>query len=423
MVRVPGLTRIFLYFQCQIRQVREGGPTVALRKGRRLLSAVAFIFSIPFVLPLVLGVRALRPFVLIRFGRLISNRLGHFALEPELYLCERDAGMHPPGAVNIFYHSKPLSNQQLKKMWERKLRVWQFGSVLDQLNRLLPGFQPHVIPLHSSVHQDEDRLLERFPPHLEFTEEEELQGWSALQEMGILEGTSFVCFHARDLVYLDTMLGGSHLLWRYHDYRDSSIQNYIPAAEGLVRRGYYAVRIGAIVKDALRTANPKIIDYATKRRSDFMDIYLGAKCYFMIVSNTGPCALGWIFRKPIAFVNVAPFLEPRIRRDCDLFIPKKYWLTNDKRFMIFKEILESGAGEFYYSQQYVDHSIELIENTREEITDLVVEMDERLKGTWQTTEEDEELQRRFLSIFEIGDVHRKMRIGAEFLRQNRGLLQ
>lgn len=51
-------------------------------------------------------------------------------------------------------------------------------------------------------------------------------------------------------------------------------------------------------------------------------------------------------------------------------------------------------------------------------------MDERLKGMWQTTEEDEELQRRFWSLFKPSELNRvfRSRIGAEFLRQNRELL-
>jgi hypothetical protein len=57
--------------------------------------------------------------------------------------------------------------------------------------------------------------------------------------------------------------------------------------------------------------------------------------------------------------------------------------------------------------------------------DVAVEMDERLKGTWQTNEEDEELQRLFWAIFPKSELHGEIlsRIGAGFLRQNRELLE
>jgi hypothetical protein len=51
-------------------------------------------------------------------------------------------------------------------------------------------------------------------------------------------------------------------------------------------------------------------------------------------------------------------------------------------------------------------------------------MDERIKGTWQTTEEDEELQKRFWKLFTPNDLNKvfRARIGTEYLRQNRQLL-
>lgn len=55
---------------------------------------------------------------------------------------------------------------------------------------------------------------------------------------------------------------------------------------------------------------------------------------------------------------------------------------------------------------------------------LAMEMDERLKGTWQTTEDDEELQRRFWSLFKPSELNGIIvsRIGTKFLRQNQELL-
>ena len=41
----------------------------------------------------------------------------------------------------------------------------------------------------------------------------------------------------------------------------------------------------------------------------------------------------------------------------------------------------------------------VIENTPQEIRDLVVEMAERLNGTWQSHDDDEVLQKRFWELF------------------------
>mgnify|MGYP000362553200 CR=1 FL=1 len=67
--------------------------------------------------------------------------------------------------------------------------------------------------------------------------------------------------------------------------------------------------------------------------------------------------------------------------------------------------------------------LELIENTPEEIRTVSIEMDERLKGTWETKEEDEELQERFWLLFGQDKIKSpELRIGTDFLRQNKELI-
>lgn len=407
--------KIILFLRSEVRDVRENGISALLQKRGRMLLLMAL------AVPVVLVVRALRPLVVIRFGCLISHRIGHFAGNTELYLCERDAGMHSQRTHDIFYHTFPICNNQLKKMWDQMLHVSRFARYLDMINRYLPGGRDHVI-LTSNNDRDVHGLLECIPIHLSFTSEEECMGRAMLRELGISDGVPFVCFHSRDSAYLDKMFPNKNL--RYHNYRDSNIKNFIPAAEELVRRGYFAVRTGAVVKESLKTTNPMIIDYATKGRSEFLDVFLGAKNHFYLGDPCGFHAIPMIFRRPLVIVNMIPLEYAPTWGSDYLFIPKKLWLMEELRFLSFSEILESGIGRFFLNEQYEQIGVEVVENTPEEITAVVVEMDERLKGTWQTTEEDEELQQRFWSPFKPSELNGIFlsRIGAEFLRQNRELV-
>ncbi len=377
--------------------------------------------SILFALPAVLIIRFLRPLVVVRLGPLPSSRLGHFAIETEMYLCDRDKRKNGSQPFDIFYHRLPICNHQLKSMWDRKLRVFRLARWPDRLNRKIPGAGPHVVPRLGS--RDMRGLIRHTPAHLSFTVEEERRGREALRAMGIQEGIPFVCLHARDSSYLEAV--SPERDWEYHDYRDSSIHNYVPAAEELARRGHVAVRVGAIVKEKLAVMNPGIVDYATNgRRSDFLDIYLGAKCRFFLCSATGVSEIPRIFRKPIAFVNFIPLEDMHTWGPDDLLIPKKLWLKKERRFLTFQEIFTLGFSRFFHSEQYERHGIEAVENTPEEIRDLAIEMDERLKSSWKTTDEDERLQQRFWSCFESSELHGDIvsRVGAEFLRQNQELL-
>ncbi|MCX6007148.1 MAG: TIGR04372 family glycosyltransferase, partial [Chloroflexi bacterium] len=286
----------------QTQQVRAGGWPVFARKISALLSLLIF-------LPVVLLIRLLRPFIIIRFGELFSTRIGHFAGNTEVYLCERDAGINVPHQrfVDVWYQMPFVCNTQLKKMWERTLHICPFNiSLLDRLNRLLPGGKKHAIPM---PHHDRDvhGLLAITPPHLSFTLDEEQMGRIGLKDLGIPEGTPFVCFHNRDSAYLQTISIFSTLDLSYHDYRDSNIHNYLPAVEELTRRGYYAIRMGAVVKEKLKFSNDRIIDYASDgERSAFMDIYLGAKCCFYFGNPDGLFCVPMIFRRPAAMIDAAP---------------------------------------------------------------------------------------------------------------------
>lgn len=406
--------KIIYFIRDQARHIYRGGLPTLLRKGYALFLTI-------FALPLAFLIRILRPFVVVRFGFLPSSRIGHFAANVERYLCERDAGIHNPRNFDIFYYNAQISNYQLKKMWDRTLRICSFAKWLDKANWLLPGAQNHVVPL--SLARDIYGFIGSMPVHLVLTPEEEHFGRKELEKLGITNGSPFVCFHARESTYLNKIHPDDD--WSYHDYRDSSIHDYIPAAKELVGRGYFAIRMGAAVKERLPTTNPKIIDYAINGRSDFLDIFLSAKCRFFICSTVGLAAVPMIFRRPIIWVNVIPLEYVPAWSHNDLFIPKKLWLEKEKRFLTFREILDSEIGRFRWSQQYKKRRIEAIDNTPEEITALAIEMDQRLKDEWQTTEEGEELQRRFWSLFRPSELNQVFlsRIGTEFLHRNRDLLE
>ena len=247
-------------------------------------------------------------------------------------------------------------------------------------------------------------------------------------------------FHARDAAYYVTRPP------RYQnddqEHRNTDIRTQLPAMEALTHRGYVALRLGATAQEPLQTANQRIIDYASMARTDFLDIFLCAHCRLFVGDGDGLTSLVTAFRRPLVLVNYAPLEYLDRWNPYYLFLPKKLWLMSEHRFLTFREIIESGIGRFYQTSRYRQHGIEWMNNTPEEIMAVAIEMDERLNGTWRTTEEDEELQQRFWGLFRHADGAVKShladrwskglarplgpilaRIGAEFLRQNRELLE
>ncbi|MDP3733885.1 MAG: TIGR04372 family glycosyltransferase, partial [Nanoarchaeota archaeon] len=261
--------------------------------------------------------------------------------------------------------------------------------------------------------------LNNAEPTISFTEEEEKKGKELRATMGVNE-KSFICFHARDASYLNAQWekGDS-----YHNYRNCSIDNYLKAADYFTRQGGYALRMGSVVEKKISSKNHKIIDYATQHRSDFGDIYLPAKCKFFVGNTAGLFMVPTIFNVPVANANLVSIAYPPFRKK-DLFIPSKIWGNKKKRFLTFKEIIDTHAMYFADGKEFAEAGLKIIENTPEEILDLVLEMNQRLDGAWKTTAEDEQLQAKYKALFPPDSpcYGFPSRIGTLFLRKNKELL-
>jgi putative glycosyltransferase (TIGR04372 family) len=323
--------------------------------------------------------------------------------------------------VDIFFPDRPWKiNRQLVRMWGRIIPVYDFVYWIVWANWGNPLMAKHSFSPDKA--RDTHGLLNDAPPPSSFTKQEEDRGAMLLREMGIPPGSPIVCFHARDKAFLKTLKAGN---WEYHDFRNANIDTYVPAIKELVSRGYYAIRMGKIVNHAFPWQDSHVIDYATSFwRSDFADLYLVSRCRFYIGTSCGFDAVAEFFRKPQVVLNVLPVGNVSSWSLNYLNIPKKLWLTKEQRFLKFQEIIHSEVGLYQEASQYEQAGIEIINNTPEEILDVVIEREERLRGFWKTTDEYEYLQQRFWKLYKPSDIHGvlKARIGSQFLLQNKDLL-
>ena len=406
-----------------------GAPSVAMRALKNTWWQSQHLARTAAVHAVAILMRLLRPFVLVRVGPIRTDRIGHFVGDTESYLSECDVGLHGRRAVNLFFFQSVLvgregvtSNEQIAAMWRRSILVVPWAELLWKANRRWPGWQTHEISYRSEQARDVRGVLGVTPPHLCFRDEEERRGAQELARVGVDARAPFVCVHARDAAYMQHQFSGYDA--GYHSYRDCDIRNYLPAMREITRRGAHVFRMGSVVKNRLDVQDPGIVDYATAGRSDFMDVFLGAKCHFFIACGSGLEAIPQAFRRPLLIVNFIPLefiysWDPRY-----VFIPKKLLLRSEGRLVSFPEILGSEMGRFNSTAQYERAGLEIVENTPEEIVDAVTEMWERLEGTWTPAPEDEALQARFRSLFASSPHHGefKARIGARFLRRHQNLL-
>jgi putative glycosyltransferase (TIGR04372 family) len=419
---------------------KEGGKAVLIKI---ILSFSHIFFSILFALL----IRVLSQFILVRIGFIEISRIGG-VYYGDWYLSEKKDGKHQGRYLDIFYFRKSTDhvNSQWLKMWCNSLPWvpgYEFWNYFLLINRKFSGFEKYEIeptfvyprlkkwkehianPSLGSIVKNNKRLdsvLKNNKPNISFSSEEHKIGSRLLSELKIPTGKQYICFHARDNAYLDKV--SKYTDWGYHNYRDSSIENYMLTAEGMSDRGYYSIRMGAVVKKPIHSSNPKILDYAVSgHRTDFNDIYIGSHCRFFLCSDGGMSVIPEMFKVPVVYVNWTSILRISTWVLNGLFIFKKFYLRDEDRNMIFSEIMHLDFGGNDTNELFSNLGLELIENTPEEIKAVTIEMDERLNGTWETTEEDEELQQRFWSLFGPDKLKSPdLRIGSEYLQQNKDLL-
>ena len=247
-------------------------------------------------------------------------------------------------------------------------------------------------------------------------------------EMGVGEDDKFVCLIVRDAAYLEKQKQESYsgVDWSYHDYRDTDIDDYKLAAQYLAEQGFYVIRMGAVVEKPFIAESDRIIDYASNgMRSDFMDIYLGAKCHFCISTSTGYDAVPSLFRRPLVIVN-----NPHIEYVYSYFpktvtIFKKVFDKHTREPLSIERILNEGIGRFDQTNQFVEKGVELIDNTPEEIKDAVEEMVLRLDDKWTDTWYEDNAKDMVNNLYQASKLNGRFlsKFGTKFLQDNTYLLK
>lgn len=370
---------------------------------------------------IVFILQAIEPIVKIRIGYLYNNeRIGHLAYSADLYLRRMTLQAKSRLEIHVVIVKSP-ANQQLLNLIKRKMLVLEGHLFLKLYHALRLRTSKARVWIDLPVDYRAFYEFNTIPPQLAFTEREKRRGRIELSRMGISDKDPFVCILSRDKAYLNRTVPSRD--WSYHDFRDTEVSNYLKAAEYLASKGLFVLRIGHTAERSLVSSNPRIIDYATRYRSDFMDIYLLGNCKFYLGDHSGPQCVTRAFGIPAAIANWVQFIHPPWREE-DIYIPKKLWSREKKRFLAFKEIFTSDIRNWCYTRQFADANIEVIENTADEISDLAEEMNARIEKTWVSNGEDQELYQRFKALFSPDNLFYRSpaRIGSAFLRQNRELL-
>jgi len=351
----------------------------------------------------------------------LTARIGHLAAEPDTFLKARALGREPPARYFMLAPRGAVANETLLAYWMQHVptvRAPALCWLLRAMSRwalMKHDTSRYVLALDAS--QKIFPLNAEWsgrPPLLRVSAEDHAWSDERFAELGLPANAWYACVHVREA-------GFSPADEAVHAHRNADPRAIVPAIQEIARRGGWCVRMGDPSATPLEPM-AGLIDYAHHRlRSARLDVMLCARARFFVGNSSGLVLVSTAFGVPAALANLIPLSALGVL-PTDIGIVKL--LARNGSALAFAEILGGSAGDYRYAELYRRDGLDVIENSPDEILELVREMLARLEGNWTRTPEDDELQRRFRELLRPGHYGygSASRIGADFLRRHRDLL-
>jgi putative glycosyltransferase (TIGR04372 family) len=246
-------------------------------------------------------------------------------------------------------------------------------------------------------------------PMLTLPPEIDERGWQVLRRKGVPAGAWFVALHVRE--------PGSK--WHHADLHrvlNADVKTYMPAIAEITRRGGWVIRLG----DPSMVRLPplaNVIDYChSDMRADWMDVFIAARCRFMLGTSSGPVYIPPLYGKPSVLTNWWPPGQ-RPWHPMDIFMPKMVRALEKRRLLTLSETLVEPFS-FCHALNYLAEveKVRVEDNTPQLIHSAVVEMLERLEDRTPEDGEISALRRQADAIYDSHGACGMGQLASGFLR-------
>ena len=393
----------------QLNEITSGGLQVALRKIRAVpIWILAFCFFV--------FIRLIKRIILVRFDFIIPSRIGHLLITPAIYLGHRQIGTNMPSRryLDLFYlqradagfdHNWAANDFILKKIRKRMHFLPRLLlSRVAVINGKFGNTEHSIITkwLPCDIRDLDDVFCNTNPP-LWFTTKEEARGLEISSKMGLKEEKPFVCIYNRDNSYLAKVSPISN--WDFYQYRNFPASDLLVVASTLIERGFDVVRMGSHVESKIKHLDPRIIEYCDSEfQSSFMDVFLSNRCTAFFGSDSGLTVIPEIFKKTVGICNTLPLSLLTTNYSKAIVLPKILCEKATGRLLSIRESFEFEQENSLDESIFASSEISYKFNSHEQLIDLVDETIARSQNTWVTTEDDEILQQRIWSHFDVDQI-------------------
>jgi putative glycosyltransferase (TIGR04372 family) len=313
----------------------------------------------------------------IKILKIYSSRIGHLCWNVDNYKNLMDNRKKTRSRVSIFILDKTTANSSVLELIKNGLPgIYLTGRIAVILSRVITTdrWKKLLVPW-GDLHPKESRLANT----AKWVEIPKIEIDKVVEEHGIKDAKSIV-FHNRDRAYLDSIEGDSN----FHDYRDFSFKDYLPAIEILQTKGIKAIRIGREIEESHTL--PNLLDLTGKRQNFWEDVVAVEVSRFFVSGNSGIGQLSNLLRKPHLFVNQIPFDLHHLSSfpQNSMFMPKKLRDMSSGKILSLQDSLSLlGNWSIHTPDFFSSREIEVVNNTEKEISDAVVEMLQRTSMEWK----------------------------------------
>ena len=335
----------------------------------RLVKASLFGFSF-FVL---LVLKLVQPIVRFQLCVVGFHRYGHLALEPEIFLAEREImkvtnAFH--GRVISIWSLGPVakqSNKYLASKWKQELLVFPswFVSSLHSVGSVFP-----VLKL------DEPKLsitgsmngLDKTASHVSFKAKEMEEGKKGLVKIGVNPDKPYVCLIVRDGGHYKSK---GEIESAGYEVLNFDINNFSGVAAVLIESGFQVIRMGSGSERPFTSKPVGVIDYAlSSNRSEFLDVFIAATCEFAVSTQTGPDAVCMLFRRPVLYVDVTSYSQFFFGSKLATWSPAR--LHKNGKILNLSEIVNSEIAWFKDTNLFSKNGISQQKSSSNELKELVL---------------------------------------------------
>ena len=330
--------------------------------------------------------------VRVRLCIVAFHRVGHLALEPEIFLGEQElrvkSGATKRFPVQVHWWSfgpqRLQANKFLVSKWREVLCVWPswWIDALHTVGRVVPFLQLEEPKMSIRGNLNALDLTET---HLRLTEAEQRRGNIELRGLGVDPDKPYVCLVVRDGGHYASL--GEKESDGY-SFLNFDIASFEEAALWLVEHGYQVVRMGAGTETPLSTSHPQLIDYAnSQHRSEFLDIYIAATCSFAVSTQTGPDAVCLAFRQPVCYIDVSRFSQFFFGTKLAWWNPAELWQTGSR--LSLRDVLTGSVGNIKDPNDFIKYGVTQVRSDSSAITKLVACFAESFEKQFVQSESDE----------------------------------